>query len=209
MSDTPTRNQRAIETTGAVDEAGRLYLDEPLDGTALRAVRVLVLFDVDDEEMGEQAWLRAASRNPAFEFLNDPEEASTPPKTERPSRRNRKATGRRRAMTKGKVVLVPFPFDDLSTSKVRPRRLPDQSVRPVSPVLAFVTSRLPSEPAATDVILREEAPDFEQTGLKVSSALRLHRVVTVFTSLMKRELGALSSKRQAEVDERLRQLFDL
>ena len=23
-------------------------------------------------------------------------------------------------MTKGKVVLVPFPFDDLSTSKVRP-----------------------------------------------------------------------------------------
>lgn len=36
-------------------------------------------------------------------------------------------------MTKGKVVLVPFPFDDLSTSKVRPRRLPDQSVRPVLP----------------------------------------------------------------------------
>ena len=69
MSDTPTRNQRAIETTGAVDEAGRLHLDEPLDGAASQAVRVLVLFDVDDEEMGEQAWLRAASRNPAFEFL--------------------------------------------------------------------------------------------------------------------------------------------
>ena len=74
MSDTPTRNQRAIETTGVVDEAGRLHLDEPLDGAASRAVRVLVLFDVDDEEMGEQAWLRAAGRNPAFEFLNDPEE---------------------------------------------------------------------------------------------------------------------------------------
>ena len=61
----------------------------------------------------------------------------------------------------------------------------------------------------TDVILQEEDPDFEQTGLKVSSALRLHRVVTVSTSLMKRELGALSSERQAEVDERLRPLFDL
>ena len=76
-------------------------------------------------------------------------------------------------------------------------------------MLAFVTSRLPSEPAATDVILREEDPDFEQTGLKVSSALRLHRVVTVSTSLMKRELGALSSERHAEVDGRLRRLFDL
>ena len=60
------------------------------------------------------------------------------------------------------------------------------------------------------MILREEDPDFdEQTGLKVSSALRLHCVVTVSTSLMKRELGALSSERQAEVDERLRRLFDL
>jgi len=45
--------------------------------------------------------------------------------------------------------------------------------------------------------------------LKVSSALRLHRVVTVSTSLIERELGALSPVRQAEVDERLRRLFDL
>jgi len=113
-------------------------------------------------------------------------------------------------MTKGKVVLVPFPFDDLSTSKVRPavcRTDPFGPYRHV--VLAFVTSRLPSQPAATDVILREEDPDFGQTGLKVSSALRLHRVITVSTSLIQRELGALSSERQAEVDERLRRLFDL
>ena len=112
-------------------------------------------------------------------------------------------------MTKGKVVLIPFPFDDLSTLKVRPAVCLTDPFGPYRHVvLAFVTSRLPSEPAATDVILRED-PDFEQTGLKVSSALRLHRVVTVFTSLMKRELGALSSERQAEVDERLRRLFDL
>ena len=113
-------------------------------------------------------------------------------------------------MTKGKVVLVPFPFDDLSTLKVRPAICLTDPFGPYRHVvLAFVTSRLPSEPAATDVILREEDPDFEQTGLKVSSALRLHRVVTVSTSLMKRELGALSSERHAEVDERLRWLFDL
>ncbi len=74
MSDTPTRNQRAIETTGAVDEAGRLHLDEPLKEATSQAVRVILLFDADDEEIGEQAWLRATSRNPAFGFLNDPEE---------------------------------------------------------------------------------------------------------------------------------------
>lgn len=113
-------------------------------------------------------------------------------------------------MTKGKVVLVPFPFDDLSTSKVRPAVCLTDPFGPYRHVvLAFVTSRLPSEPAATDVILREEDADFEQTGLKVSSALRLHRLVTVSTSLIKRELGALSSNRQATVDDRLRRLFDL
>ena len=50
-------------------------------------------------------------------------------------------------MTKGKVVLVPFPFDDLSTSKVRPAVCltnPFGRYRHVVP--AFVTSRVPSQP---------------------------------------------------------------
>lgn len=78
MSHTPTRNQRAIETTGAVDAAGQLHLDESLEAAASQSVRVILLFDPsnagEEEEIGEQAWLRAASRNPAFAFLNDPEE---------------------------------------------------------------------------------------------------------------------------------------
>ncbi len=113
-------------------------------------------------------------------------------------------------MTKGKVVLVPFPFDDLRASKVRPAVCLTEPFGPYRHVvLAFVTSRLPSKPAATDVLLREEHADFEQTGLKVSSALRLHRLITVSTSLIVRKLGALPPRRQAEVDERLRRLFDL
>lgn len=113
-------------------------------------------------------------------------------------------------MTKGKVVLVPFPFDDLSTSKVRPAVCLTDPLGPYRHVvLAFITSRLPSEPAPTDVILQVEDADFEQTGLKVSSALRLHRLTTVSTALIERELGTLSLQRQAVVDGRLRRLFGL
>lgn len=75
MSSPPARNQRAIETTGAVDEEGRLHLDTSLEAAASQAVRVILLFEADEEEKGdidERAWLRAASQNPAFDVLRDP-----------------------------------------------------------------------------------------------------------------------------------------
>ncbi len=70
MSEAPTHTQRAIETTGAIDEAGRLHLDEPLEGAASQSVRVILLFGAEDD-IDERAWLRAAGRNPAFDFLRD------------------------------------------------------------------------------------------------------------------------------------------
>ena len=63
---------RAIETTGTVDERRQLRLDEPLPVTASGKVRVIVLISEEDAE--DREWLRAAAANPAFDFLNDPEE---------------------------------------------------------------------------------------------------------------------------------------
>ncbi|MCI0561022.1 MAG: type II toxin-antitoxin system PemK/MazF family toxin [Nitrososphaera sp.] len=113
-------------------------------------------------------------------------------------------------MTKGKVVLVPFPFDDLSSSKVRPAVC---LTNPAGPhrhvVLAFITSRIPSDLGETDIILDSLQPGFSLTGLRVSSTLRLHRLVTVSTSLILRELGELPSDIQDSVSEKLRILFEL
>lgn len=107
-------------------------------------------------------------------------------------------------MIKGKVVLVPFPFDNLSASKVRPAVCLTEPIgdhRHV--VLAFITSREPEE------LLDPELPGYVETGLRVQSVLRLHRLMTVSTSLVRRELGDLSSDMQTDVDEKLRTLFDL
>jgi mRNA interferase MazF len=107
-----------------------------------------------------------------------------------------------------KVVLVPFPFDDLSSSKVRPAVC---LTEPISPyrhvVLAFITSRIPQEPLETDLVLSIEKEGFGMTGLRVSSTLQLHRLMTVTTSLIRRELGELSPETQGEVRDRLRELF--
>jgi len=113
-------------------------------------------------------------------------------------------------MTKGKIVLVPFPFDDLSAAKVRPAVCltnPLSAHRHV--ILAFITSRIPSSLANSDIVLNSNDTDFSTTGLRVSSTLRLHRLMTVTTSIIQRELGTLSPRLQAKVNAKLRDLFEL
>jgi mRNA interferase MazF len=113
-------------------------------------------------------------------------------------------------MTRGKVVLVPFPFDDLSATRVRPAVCLTEPIRLHRHViLAFITSRIPADILDTDLVLDASRADFASTGLRVSSTLRLHRLMTAATSLIRREMGELSSGMQTEVANRLRKLFGL
>jgi mRNA interferase MazF len=113
-------------------------------------------------------------------------------------------------MIKNKIVLVPFPFDDLSGRKLRPAVCLSEKISPYNHVIvAFITSKIPADISNSDVILNIEHPDFNKTGLKVSSAIRLHRLLTISSKIIKRELGYLPDTLQDEVSEKLRKLFDL
>ena len=113
-------------------------------------------------------------------------------------------------MTKGRVVLVPFPFDDMTASKVRPAVCLTDPIGPYRHVVvAFVTSQMPANIAATDVVLDPQRGDFGATGLRVASVLRLHRLVTLTTALIRRDMGKLSQTWQDEVDQKLAVLFGL
>jgi mRNA interferase MazF len=113
-------------------------------------------------------------------------------------------------VTKGRVVLVPFPFDDLSTAKVRPAVCLTDPIGPHRHiVLALISSRIPTGPLEGDIVLDSRRADFSVTGLHVSSTLRLHRLMTVSAALIRRELGQLSPQMQAETDVKLRELFRL
>ena len=63
----------AIEVTGQIDEHHQLQFDTLLPVRGPKRVRVIVLYAIDNE-WDETEWLRAASVNPAFDFLNDPAE---------------------------------------------------------------------------------------------------------------------------------------
>ena len=109
-----------------------------------------------------------------------------------------------------RVVLVPFPFDDLSGQKVRPAVCLSDAVgthRHV--VLAFITSTIPATLEPTDILLAPGTPDFAATGLRVPSTLRLHRMVTVSTAIIRRQMGVLTPSIQAQVRQRLGTLFAL
>lgn len=113
-------------------------------------------------------------------------------------------------MTSGRVVLIPFPFDDLSGTKVRPAVCLTEPVGPHGHVVvAFITSRAQPANLETDIILRPRDPDFGQTGLRVPSTICLHRLMTIAGSTVLRELGSLSETRLADIRLRLRRLFQL
>ena len=90
--------------------------------------------------------------------------------------------------TAGEVVLVPFPFSDLSQSKVRPAVcLADAGRRDW--VLCQITSRPYGDPAAVPL----DAPDFASGGLLVASFARPGKLFTAHAALMMRSVGVLNS----------------
>jgi len=111
---------------------------------------------------------------------------------------------------KWKVVLVPFPFDDLSGTKTRPAVCLTPAVGVYQHVVvAFITSQAAKATEATDLPIPSTHPEFKQTGLKVDSAIRLHRLITLPSHIILRELGVVSPAIQVEIATRLRTLFDL
>ena len=113
-----------------------------------------------------------------------------------------------RLSARNRVVLVPFPFDDLTSTKVRPAVCLTDEIGPHRHVvLAFITSRVPEPPSVTDVVLQPQDPEFGATGLRVASAIRLHRLMTVNVQLIRRTLGALPDGIARRVQDALRELF--
>lgn len=111
---------------------------------------------------------------------------------------------------KYKIVLVPFPFDGFSYVKVRPAVcLTNTTGEYQHIIIAFISSRVSSANEQTDIFIKDNSKDFSFTGLKVSSVIRLHRLISIPKSIIKRELGALSSSYQAELNKKLKQLFQL
>jgi len=114
-------------------------------------------------------------------------------------------------LKRGDIVLVPFPFTDLSKEKVRPAVVisaeNDIDVSDVS--VAFISSIIPEEPATVDFVLLESHPDFSVTGLKRASVFKMNKVLTLERSKILRRLGGVSPSIQKELDIRFKLAFGI
>ena len=111
---------------------------------------------------------------------------------------------------KHKIVLLPFPFDDFSDFNVRPAIcLTDRITGYNQVVVAFITSRTNVATEPSDLIISSEESTFSTTGLRVNSAIRLHRLVTIPTRIISRTLGELPLDYRADLEQKLRGLLGL
>jgi mRNA interferase MazF len=113
-------------------------------------------------------------------------------------------------LKRGDIVLVPFPFTDLTSQKLRPAVIISVDPQRIDVVIAFVSSVVsPEELSATDYVLRQDDADFLKTGLKKTSTFSMRKLLTIERSRISRRLGRVSSAIQKELDIRLRQAVGL
>lgn len=105
-------------------------------------------------------------------------------------------------MKKGDIVLIPFPFTDLSGSKLRPAVV--LYVNDLDVTVSFITSNLRWK--------NEFDLDLQKTninGLKVDSVLKTSKIATLDKDLVAGKLGILSIYEISEMNEKLKKIFQL
>jgi mRNA interferase MazF len=105
---------------------------------------------------------------------------------------------------KGKIVLVPFPFTDLTATKLRPALVLYEGEKDV--VAAFISSRT-EKPKSTDITIDEKHPEFKQTGLKLASVIKLDKIATISKSLILGEIGEVGAKLKKEINRKIAEVY--
>lgn len=105
-------------------------------------------------------------------------------------------------MKKGDVVLIKFPFTDLSGSKNRPALI--LISRESDVVVSFITSNI-FHSEHWDVALQPN----KQNGLKKTSVIKVAKLATLNKGLVLGKIGHINSSEINQVNEGLSRLFQL
>jgi mRNA interferase MazF len=106
---------------------------------------------------------------------------------------------------KGKIVLVHFPFTDLTATKLRPALVIHENDEDV--VVAFISSRVPATLPVSGLVIAENHPAFPRTGLKVPSVVKFDKVATLSKDLIEGEIGEILPALAEECNNVMKQFF--
>ena len=106
----------------------------------------------------------------------------------------------------GAVVLVPFPFTDLSDSKRRPALVVSpQGFHDEDLILCAITSQVPQRLSEREVVL--EAGDLIEEQLPKKSIVKPGKLFTMHHSLIASRYGTVKLYKLTEVLQALRKVF--
>lgn len=92
------------------------------------------------------------------------------------------------------IVLVQFPFTDLTQTKLRPAVVVSREEvhrNEDDYTLLFISSVIPSKVQPYEALFEKDHPDFKESGLKKDSLFKANKLTTVQRRLLKRRLGRL------------------
>lgn len=108
-------------------------------------------------------------------------------------------------MSKGTIVLVPFPFTDLSGQKVRPALILSASKQGEDCIVAFMSSLKQKKLFSFDIVL----PASTTNGLKTDSIIKINKIATLQKQTILGTLGVLEPKYMKLANAKLKDLFRL
>jgi len=106
---------------------------------------------------------------------------------------------------KGKIVLIPFPFTDLTSTKLRPALVLYEGERDV--VVAFISSRISKKLRLVEILVDKAHPEFNLTGLKPPSIIRLDKIAAIAKDLILGEIGQVGSRLKGEMNRRISRIY--
>ncbi|MBD2345190.1 type II toxin-antitoxin system PemK/MazF family toxin [Anabaena subtropica] len=113
------------------------------------------------------------------------------------------------SLQKGDVVLVPFPFTDLTGTKLRPGLVlwVDSAGNDIT--VCFISSQNTNNLSPEEFVLEQSDTEFSGTGLKVISKVRVTRLVTLERRLITRRIGKLGANHIQHLNLLMLQAFQL
>lgn len=108
-------------------------------------------------------------------------------------------------MQPDEIWLASFPFGDVPGMKIRPVLLLTAPMGRFSEILAaYISSVIPPDVLASDLVIDPASGTNAVTGLKTQSVVRLHKLATIPSSHVLRRLVRLSSEAAITIDVKIR-----
>ncbi|MBI3616827.1 MAG: type II toxin-antitoxin system PemK/MazF family toxin [Candidatus Omnitrophica bacterium] len=114
-------------------------------------------------------------------------------------------------MNRGDLILIKYPFSNLQGTKVRPALVisSDRLNKHNRDALFILITSNTSNQQAVDYLIDQQHPDFQKTGLKRPSLIKVDKIVCLMKSLAKRKLGTISRPIQSDIDNILKDVLGL